>query len=156
MTSSDRSVDTRHAWRPTAAVWLRVFRMSCSSSLKFSSSPCAIMLSRELSCIRQDRQSCQALFWETHLLAFDYSGLVLGCPCFNGLSHHVDFRCDSQPRFSHSRESHTGSSATNRLVFREPNFLQHYQEVLAWFPFKPAVVPSAPRGRANLQPGGDH
>jgi len=35
MTSSDRLSDTRLAWRPTAAIWLRVLCMSCSSSLKF-------------------------------------------------------------------------------------------------------------------------
>src|SRR5260370_21713646 len=44
--------------------------------IEISSSPYAIMSSRELSCIRQDRQFCQALFCETHLIAFDYSGLV--------------------------------------------------------------------------------
>src|SRR5216684_3722688 len=44
--------------------------------IEISSSPYAIMPSRELSCIRQDHQSCQALFCETHLLAFDYSEFV--------------------------------------------------------------------------------
>jgi len=50
--SSDLTHRRLRSWRRTAAISSNVVCLSCSSSLKVSSSQCAIPWSRELSCIK--------------------------------------------------------------------------------------------------------
>src|SRR5713101_4793260 len=80
MTSSGQ-INTRLAYRCTAAVWLYVPGMSNSSSLKVFPHDAQFKRSRNLPCIRQDHRSCQELSQKTIcelLLALALITLPLG------------------------------------------------------------------------------
>src|SRR2546425_5611840 len=66
MTSSG-PINTRLAYRCTAAVWLYVPGMSNSSSLKVFPHDAQFKRSRNLPCIRQDHRSCQELSQKNNL-----------------------------------------------------------------------------------------
>src|SRR5437588_1709250 len=60
-------INTRLAYRCTAAVWLTVPGMSNSWSLKVFPHDAQFKRSRNLPCIRQDRRSCQELSQKNNL-----------------------------------------------------------------------------------------
>src|SRR6266851_762119 len=66
MTSSG-PINTRLAYRRTAAVWSYVLCMSSSSTLKVFPHDAQFKRSRNLPCIRQDHRSCQELSQKNNL-----------------------------------------------------------------------------------------
>src|SRR5260370_41787916 len=80
-------INTRLAYRRTAAVWLYVPGMSNSSSLKVFPHDAQFKRSRNLPCIRQDHRSCQELSQKNNLrtitrVGFDNSTAWLVAPAF--------------------------------------------------------------------------